>query len=210
MTQSDWVCEPLSLAPLSVEWFARDAPVVARGLLGKLLVVERDGTHVSGRIVETEAYLRDDPASHSFNGSTARNAMMFGPPGRLYVYLSYGIHVCANVVTGGNGDGQAVLLRSVVPVSGLDVMRSRRSERPDRDLADGPGKLCEALGLTLSDNGATLCGNGVDDMSPIRILDDGTPPPPDPIVGPRIGITKAVDTPWRFRLPSLDQGRQRQ
>ncbi len=162
-------------------------------------MVERDGTRVSGRIVETEAYLRDDAASHSFNGSTARNAVMFGPPGRLYVYLSYGIHVCANVVTGSDGDGQAVLLRAVAPVSGLDVMRSRRTGRLDRDLTNGPGKLCAALGLTLSDNGAVLCDDVVDASSPIRILDDGTPPPPDPIVGPRIGITKAIDTPWRFR-----------
>ena len=162
-------------------------------------MVERDGTRVSGRIVETEAYLRDDPASHSFNGSTARNAVMFGPPGRLYVYLSYGMHCCANVVTGGNGDGQAVLLRAMAPVSGLDVMRSRRIGRPDRDLANGPGKLCEAFGLALSDNGAIVSDNGVDASSPIRILDDGTPPPSDPIVGPRVGITKAVDIAWRFR-----------
>lgn len=164
-------------------------------------MVERDGTRVSGRVVETEAYLRDDPASHSFNGSTARNAVMFGPPGRLYVYLSYGMHCCANVVTGGDGDGQAVLLRSVEPVSGLDVIRSRRIGRPDRDLANGPGKLCEAFGLTLSDNGVIVSDNGVDASSPIRILDDATPPPPDPIVGPRIGITKAADIPWRFRSP---------
>ncbi|HYN32444.1 MAG TPA: DNA-3-methyladenine glycosylase [Ilumatobacteraceae bacterium] len=184
---------------LSAEWFARDAPDVARDLLGKLLVVDRDGTLVSGRIVETEAYLRDDPASHSFNGSTTRNAVMFGPPGRLYVYRSYGVHCCANVVTGADGDGQAVLLRAVEPVSGLDVIRSRRAGRLDRELANGPGKLCEALGLTLSDNGVSLSDNGVDASSPIRILDDGTPPPRDPIVGPRIGIAKAVDIPWRFR-----------
>ena len=101
----------------------------------------RDGTHVSGRIVETEAYTRADPASHSFNGPTARNAVMFGPPGRLYVYLSYGIHCCANVVTGADGDGQAVLLRAVAPIEGLDVIRARRRGRSDRDLANGPGVL---------------------------------------------------------------------
>lgn len=156
--------------------------------------------YVSGRIVETEAYMRSDPASHSFNGPTTRNAVMFGPPGRLYVYLSYGIHCCANVVTGAEGDGQAVLLRAVAPVEGLDVMRSRRRGRPDRDLANGPGKLCEALGITLADDGAPL----TDPSSPIRILDDATPPP-ERIVGPRIGITRAVDTPWRFR-----SSRQRQ
>jgi len=119
---------------------------------------------------------------------------MFGPPGRLYVYLSYGIHCCANVVTGADGDGQAVLLRAVVPLDGLDVIRSRRRGRSDRDLANGPGKLCEALGITLLDDGTAV----TDEASPIRIVDDGTPPPPEPIVGPRIGITRAVDTPWRF------------
>jgi DNA-3-methyladenine glycosylase len=150
---------------------------------------------VSGRIVETEAYTRTDPASHSFNGPTARNAVMFGPPGRLYVYLSYGIHCCANVVTGPDGDGQAVLLRAVVPLEGLDVIRSRRRGRPDRELANGPGKLCEALGITLADDGTSV----TDERSSIWIVDDGTPPPV-PIVGPRIGITKGVDVPWRFEV----------
>jgi DNA-3-methyladenine glycosylase len=163
-------------------------------------MVDRGGVHVSGRIVETEAYMRSDPASHSFNGPTTRNAVMFGSPGRLYVYLSYGIHCCANVVSGAEGDGQAVLLRAVAPVDGLDAIRSRRAGRPDRDLANGPGKLCEALGITLADDGAAL----TDPSSPIRIVDDATTPP-DLIVGPRIGITKGVDTPWRFRV-----GRQRQ
>jgi DNA-3-methyladenine glycosylase len=162
------------------------------------VTVDRGGVHVSGRIVETEAYMRGDPASHSFNGPTARNAVMFGPAGRLYVYLSYGIHCCANVVTGADGDGQAVLLRAVGPVEGLDVIRSRRRRRTDRDLANGPGKLCEALGITLADDGAAL----TDPSSPIRIVDDATPPP-DLIVGPRIGITKGVDTPWRFRSVAL-------
>jgi DNA-3-methyladenine glycosylase len=155
----------------------------------------RDGTHVSGRIVETEAYTRADPASHSFNGPTARNAVMFGPPGRLYVYLSYGIHCCANVVTGADGDGQAVLLRAVAPIEGLDVIRARRRGRSDRDLANGPGKLCEALGITLADDGTAL----TDGSSPIRIVDDGTPPP-EPTIGPRVGITRGADTPWRFEV----------
>ncbi len=140
--------------------------------------------------------MREDLASHSFNGITPRNAVMFGPPGRLYVYLSYGIHCCVNIVTGLDGDGQAVLLRAVVPVEGLDVIRSRRRGRADRDLANGPGKLCEALGITLADNGVSV----TDLSSPIRIIGDGTPPT-EVIVGPRVGITKAVDTPWRFRAP---------
>lgn len=158
-------------------------------------MVERDGVLVGGSIVETEAYTRTDPASHSFKGPTARNAVMFGPPGRLYVYLSYGIHCCANVVTGADGDGQAVLLRAIVPTVGLDAIRSRRRGRSDRDLANGPGKLCEALGIGLADDGTAVCDPG----SPIRVVDDGTAPPCDPVVGPRIGITTAVDVPWRFR-----------
>ncbi len=181
---------------LTRDWFARDAPVVAPDLLGKLLVVdrgERAGGRVSGRITETEAYTSDDPASHSFRGRTSRNAVMFGPAGHLYVYLSYGIHCCANVVTGGAGDGQAVLLRAVEPIDGLDVMLARRGRRP---VADGPGKLCQAFGISLADNGADLCGSAW-----ICIVDDGVPPPFDPAVGPRVGITKATQTPWRFVRP---------
>ena len=157
-----------------------------------MLVVERDGIVTSGRIIETEAYVSHDPASHSFRGRTARNAVMFGPGGQLYVYLSYGIHCCANVVTGIEGDGQAVLLRSIEPLDGIEEMLRRRRRSP---LANGPGKLCQALGIGLDDNGAGLCGPG-----PIRLLDDGTQPPFEPIVGPRVGITKSVDTPWRFRI----------
>jgi DNA-3-methyladenine glycosylase len=164
---------------------------VAPDLLGAVLVVERDGIRVAGRIIETEAYTAHDPASHSFRGRTPRNAVMFGPAGHLYVYRSYGIHWCANVVTGSEGDGQAVLLRAVDPLEGADEMLRRRGRRP---LADGPGKLCQAFGLDGDDDGADLCGQG-----PIRIFDDGAVQLGDPIVGPRIGITKAVDTPWRFR-----------
>ena len=165
---------------------------MAPDLLGAVLVVERDGIRVAGRIIETEAYTAHDPASHSFRGRTTRNDVMFGPAGRLYVYRSYGIHWCANVVTGSEGDGQAVLLRAVDPVEGADEMLRRRGRRP---LADGPGKLCQAFGLDGDDDGADLCGQG-----PIRILDDGGVQPGDPVVGPRIGLTKAVDTPWRFRI----------
>jgi DNA-3-methyladenine glycosylase len=165
---------------------------VAPDLLGTVLVVERDGIVVAGRIIETEAYTADDPASHSFRGRTVRNGVMFGPAGHLYVYRSYGIHWCANVVTGADGDGQAVLLRAVDPVQGVDEMLRRRGRRP---LADGPGKLCQAFGLDGDDDGADLCGRG-----PIRILDDGVGPSLQSVAGPRIGITKAVDTPWRFRL----------
>jgi DNA-3-methyladenine glycosylase len=157
------------------------------------LVVDRGGIRVAGRIVETEAYTGDDPASHSFRGPTARNAVMFGPAGRLYVYLSHGVHACANVVTGADGEGAAVLIRAIEPVEGIAVMRARRGE--GRSLADGPGKLCQALGIRLADDGTDLATLG----SPILIVDDGTPPPGDPLIGPRIGISKAVDTPWRWR-----------
>jgi DNA-3-methyladenine glycosylase len=169
---------------------------VAPDLLGSVLVVERHGIRVAGRIIETEAYTADDPASHSFRGRTTRNEVMFSPAGHLYVYRSYGIHWCANVVTGSEGDGQAVLLRAVDPIEGADEMLRRRGRRP---LADGPGKLCQAFGLDGDDDGADLCGQG-----PIRILADlGARPPVDPIAGPRIGITKAVETPWRFRMDAI-------
>ncbi|MGI9645164.1 MAG: DNA-3-methyladenine glycosylase [Ilumatobacteraceae bacterium] len=173
-----------------------DAEVVAPLLLNKLFVSTVGDELVSGRVVEVEAYSEDDPASHTYPGPTARNAAMFGPAGHLYVYLSYGIHHCANVVCGPPGRGQAVLLRALEPVDGIDVMRRRRGDRPQ--LADGPGKLCEALGITLTDYGADLCDPG----GRLLLVDDRTPPPADPVVGPRVGITKAVDAPWRFRVPA--------
>lgn len=164
---------------------------MAAELLGKVLTVQVGGVVASGRVIETEAYTADDPASHSFRGRTERNVVMFGPAGRLYVYLSYGIHRCANVVTGADGDGQAVLLRAIEPMEGVEEMLRRRGRHP---LADGPGKLCQALGIDLSDNGLDLSVSGR-----IRIDDDGTRPPSHPRVGPRVGLTKATDVPWRFR-----------
>ena len=167
---------------------------MAAELLGKVLVVDAAGVRTSGRIVETEAYTADDPASHSFAGPTPRNAVMFGPAGRLYVYLSYGIHHCANVVTGTEGDGQAVLIRAIEPLEGVDTMLARRGRFP---LADGPGKLCQALGLDLDDNDTDL-GSPI---ATVRIFDDGTASPTNPIVGPRVGLTKAIEVMWRFRSP---------
>lgn len=163
-------------------------------LLNKLLVCNLGGEAVAGRIIEVEAYDQDDPASHTFRGRTERNAAMFGPPGHLYVYLSYGIHHCANVVVGGEGQGEAVLIRSVEVVEGLDAARRRRGNRELGDLTNGPGKLSQAFGLDLSHDGQDLCSsNGL-----IRLVDDGMLPPRSPQVGPRVGLTKAVDTPWRF------------
>jgi DNA-3-methyladenine glycosylase len=169
---------------------AGDAPDVAPLLLNKLLV---HGPCV-GRIVEVEAYREDDPASHSFRGPTPRTAVMFGPAGHLYVYFTYGMHYCANIVTGLDGAGAAVLLRAVRPLDGLDVMSERRHGR--RPLSDGPAKLCQAFGIGPEHNGADVCaGDG------IGLFDDGTPPPADPLVGPRIGITKAIEVAWRWRTP---------
>jgi DNA-3-methyladenine glycosylase len=172
---------------------------VAPDLLNKILSSRgADGTIVSGRIIEVEAYDESDPASHSFGRRTPRNEVMFGRGGHLYVYLSYGIHCCANVVAGRAGDGAAVLIRAVEPVSGLDTMRARRGPVHDRDLVNGPGKVCQALGIGLADYGVDLTAP----PSRIVLIDDGTTPPDDPLVGPRIGITRAVEVPWRFRVPA--------
>lgn len=166
------------------------APEVAPLLLNKVLVVGPCRV----RIVEVEAYTADDPASHSFRGPTPRNAVMFGPAGRLYVYFTYGMHHCANIVTGPAGDGQAVLLRAGEPLAGRDAMEDRRRVvgRPV-ELTNGPGKLCQALGLDRSWDGATLGPGG-----PLTLLDDGTPPPSAPVVTSRIGIRVGVERPWRW------------
>lgn len=171
-----------------------DAPDVAPTLLNKLLVV---GPCI-GRITEVEAYRQDDPASHTFRGRTPRTAVMFGPAGHLYVYFTYGMHHCANVVTGVEGDGAAVLLRAVEVVAGAEIMSRRRSGRTQ--LADGPAKLCQAFGIGAGSNGADLCAPGGAEPGP-GLFDDGMPPPDHPLVGPRIGLSKAVDVPWRWRTP---------
>ena len=166
-----------------------DAPDVAPQLLNKLLV---HGECV-GRITEVEAYRQDDPASHTYRGETPRNAVMFGRSGHLYVYFTYGMHYCANVVTGPEGQGAAVLLRAVEPIAGIELMRERRQGRAA--LADGPAKLCQAFAIGPEHNGVDVCrGSGV------GLFDDGVPPPAQPVVGPRVGISRAVDVPWRFRV----------
>lgn len=181
--------------PLPATFYARDATVVAPDLIGKLLC--RDG--VVGRINEVEAYREDEPASHSHRGKTERNAAMFGPGGVLYVYLSYGIHFCANVVTGPDGMGQAVLLRGVTIAAGDEVVAERRGRRPRPEWTNGPGKLCQAYAIDLRHVGERLtepCG--------VYIADDGVPPPADVLVTERIGITKAVDLPWRWVTGAFD------
>jgi DNA-3-methyladenine glycosylase len=176
-------------------FYQRDALEVAPGLLNKLLV---RGSR-AGRIVEVEAYRgADDPASHAYRGPTRRNATMFGPPGRLYVYLAYGVHWCANVVCCPEGVAQAVLVRALAPVSGLEEMRlARTTALADRHLASGPGRLCQALGITGEDDGADL----VRGDRGLQVVDDGTPPPPRVGVSGRVGVTSAPELPWRFFVP---------
>jgi DNA-3-methyladenine glycosylase len=154
----------------------------------------------AGRIVEVEAYKGAiDAASHAYRGKTARTAVMFGPPGFLYVYFTYGMHWCANVVTGPEGQASALLLRALAPLRGLDEMRqARAAARRDRDLCNGPAKLCQALGITGAENGIDLLARGRGASSGVRLLDDGTPPPKSPGQGKRIGISVAKDEPWRF------------
>jgi DNA-3-methyladenine glycosylase len=180
--------------PLERDFYRRDPRAVAPDLLGKVVVA---GAR-QARIVEVEAYCGpEDPAAHSYRGRTARNATMFGAPGHLYVYFSYGMHWCCNPVCGDDGEGVAVLLRALEPLAGLDEMRAARGAVRDRDLCRGPARLCQALGITRDLDGADLVtGDGG-----VLIADDGTPPPADPGVGPRVGITRAADVPWRFWVP---------
>jgi DNA-3-methyladenine glycosylase len=180
------------VARLSRSFFARPALEVAPDLLGCLLISGR----CVGRIVEVEAYLGDgsDPASHSHGGPTARNRSMFGPPGHFYVYRSMGLHWCVNLVCEPEGRAAAVLLRAVEPLAGLDLMRSRRGGRPDRELASGPGRLASAFAIARAHDGASALRGAV------RVC-AGRPPGAGPILaGPRVGIRKAAHLPYRFLL----------
>ena len=181
-------------ATLPVAFFDRDVTVVARELLGALVVSRLNGGLSAGRIVETEAYLgRDDPASHGYRDRrNERNTALFGPPGTWYVYLSYGVHWCSNLVCGPEGTAGAVLLRALEPVEGLELMRRRRGGVDDRHLCSGPGKLCQALGISRSLDGTLMPRSRV----LVYAADDG--PPPAVLTTPRIGITKAADWPLRF------------
>jgi DNA-3-methyladenine glycosylase len=169
-------------------FFDRPVLEVAPELIGATLLVNGTG----GRIVEVEAYHHTDPAAHSYIGKTERNAVMFGPPGVAYVYRSYGIHWCLNFVCEAEGSASAVLIRALEPLAGIAAMRKRRGLPDARDLCSGPGKLCEALAVTHRHNGLAL------DRPPFELR--ARPDTPDIVVGPRIGISKAVEHPWRFGL----------
>jgi DNA-3-methyladenine glycosylase len=175
---------------LGTEFFARSVHTVARELIGCRLLYKGCG----GTIVETESYERDDPACHAYVGLTKRTEVLFGPPGRAYVYLSYGIHSLLNVVAEPEGQAAAVLIRALEPTTALEAMRRRRGERSDTDLCSGPGKLSDALGIGLDADNADLT------TDPFLLL------PPESgwagrvVTSPRVGITKAVERPWRFTL----------
>ena len=176
------------LEPLTQSFFDRSVHEVAPELIGATLLIGGIG----GVIVELEAYHHTDPAAHSYNGRTPRNAVMFGPPGFAYVYRSYGIHWCLNFVCEGEGSASAVLLRALQPVKGLAAMRRRRGLAEERLLCSGPGRMCEALGVTHAHNGRRL------DRPPFALF--ARPEAVEVVTGPRIGISKAVDLPWRYGL----------
>ena len=174
--------------PLSRDFFDRSVLEVAPDLIGAKLMVRG----VGGIIVEVEAYHHTEPAAHSFGGETVRNAVMFGPPGYAYVYRSYGIHWCVNFVCEPTGSASAVLIRALQPTDGLATMWRRRGVKDERLLCSGPGRLCEALGITRAQNGLAL------DAPPFALF--ARAEAIEISVGPRIGISKAVERPWRYGL----------
>lgn len=173
---------------LDAAFFDRSVHEVARELIGCRLFFAGCG----GVIVETESYERDDPACHAYVGLTSRTEVLFGPPARAYVYLSYGIHKLLNFVAEPEGEAAAVLIRALEPTVGIEAMQTRRGERPDTDLCSGPGKLTEALGVDLQQNDADLLAE------PFLLLRPEPGWEAQVLTGPRIGITKAVERPWRF------------
>ena len=183
---TDVAGESLRHPKLAPDFFDRSVHAVAPDLIGAVFLA--DG--VGGQIVEVEAYHHTDPAAHSFRGPTARNAVMFGPSGHVYVYRSYGIHWCVNFVCERQGSASAILIRALMPTQGLAIMRRRRGVHDEQLLCAGPGRLCEALAITDAHNGAAL------NKAPFALL--ARTAPVEIASGPRIGITKAADLPWRY------------
>lgn len=183
-------------APLPVSFYDRETELVSRDLLGTILVAESPQGVTAGRIVETEAYLGEhDPACHAAAGRTARTECLYGPPGTAYVYFIYGAHWCFNAVTRAAGLPSAVLVRALEPIEGIEFMRERRHHpRADRDLTNGPGKLCAALGITGALNGVPL------DAPPLMICRGEPVPDAEVAVTPRIGITRAAEWPLRWTV----------
>jgi DNA-3-methyladenine glycosylase len=188
MVQKPSSAAPVIGKPLKRSFFARNVLEVAPDLIGATLLV--DG--VGGIIVEVEAYHHTEPAAHSYRGPTPRNMVMFGPAGFAYVYRSYGIHWCVNFVCEKEGSAAAVLIRALQPTHGIPAMRRRRGLHDERLLCSGPGKLCEALGISIAHNALPL------DAPPIAVYRRTAPV--DVVTGVRIGITKAAELPWRFGL----------
>ncbi len=190
-------------------FYARDSRELAPDLLNKLLVSDDpEFGRVAVRLVEVEAYAGDeDPGSHGYRGETPRNRVMFGPPGYLYVYFTYGMHWCSNVVCGETGWASAVLLRGGAPVEGIEIMRDRRhAARRDRELASGPARLTQALGITGAHNGTDLA------RGPLRVVDDGVPPPRRPGRSTRVGLNagRGDEHRWRWFVrddPNVSPGR---
>ena len=173
---------------LKRDFFARSVHEVAPELIGATLLMGE----VGGTVVEVEAYDQEDPASHAYGGRTARNATMFGPAGHAYVYRSYGIHWCLNLVCGTENDAEAVLIRALEPTAGIELQRQRRGVEDLRKLCSGPGKLCQALSITGEHDGLPL------DRPPFRLEERREVP--QIATGPRIGITRAAELPWRYGL----------
>jgi len=179
------------------EFFARDPVVLARDLLGRVLFYKTPDGLLAGRIVETEAYTgAADPASHAFRGPTARNAVMFGPAGHAYVYFTYGMHYCLNVTAEAPGTAGAVLLRALEPLAGVEMMRARGDHGPESRLLSGPGKIGRAFGLSLDDNGRDFT------RGPLGLAAGTAVPTREVAITRRIGISRAVDLPYRFTVVS--------
>jgi DNA-3-methyladenine glycosylase len=179
---------------LDQSFFEKPSTQLARDLLGCELVRQTPDGVTSGIIVETEAYSQEDAASHSFKGETARTKVMFGPAGYAYVYFTYGMHYCFNVVSGNAGDGQAVLIRALEPVEGIDLMKQRRGRDIERELCNGPAKLVQAMGITRADYGKPLFGNNE------LFINTKKRPEIDIVESKRIGITKDTHRMWRYHI----------